>query len=80
MGNESSAAVRVDKGITSSAQPELTEAEAAQIEALRAKAARYRQLAEGLYDPGVVSVVLACAAELDAEAASLAAAKIASPP
>ena len=35
---------------------------------LRARAARYRQLAEGLYDPHVVAEVRACARELDMEA------------
>jgi hypothetical protein len=77
MGIGTRAAVRMDKAITGGPQPELTLAEAAQIEELRAKAARYRQLAEGLFDPGLVSVVLACARELDAEAATLEAAKTA---
>jgi hypothetical protein len=35
---------------------------------LRARAARYRQLAEILYDPHVVAEVQACARELDIEA------------
>ena len=37
--------------------------------ALRARAARYRHLASALVDPRVISEVLACAIELDAEAA-----------
>ena len=36
---------------------------------LRARAARYRQLADCLYDPRVIAEVQACARELDAEAA-----------
>ena len=36
---------------------------------LRARAARYRRLADGLYDPRVIAEVQACARELDAEAA-----------
>ena len=36
---------------------------------LRARAARYRQLADALYDPRVVAEVQACARELDTEAA-----------
>jgi hypothetical protein len=36
---------------------------------LRAKAARYRRLADILHDPRVVAEVLTCARELDAEAA-----------
>jgi hypothetical protein len=38
---------------------------------LRAKAARYRALAETLFDPRVVSVVHDCARELEEEAASV---------
>ena len=80
MRNEPSAAVRVDKAIASCVGPELAEAQATQILELRAKAARYRQLAEGLYDPGVAAVVLACACELEAEAAALETAKAATQP
>ena len=69
--NKSSAAVRVDEVISSCVRPELSEAEMARIVKLRAKAARYRQLAEGLFDPGMVAVVQNCARELEAEAASL---------
>ena len=36
---------------------------------LRAKAARYRQLAEVLFDPRVIAEVHACARDLEAEAA-----------
>ena len=36
---------------------------------LRARAARYRRLADVLYDPNVIAEVQACASELDAEAA-----------
>ena len=36
---------------------------------LRARAARYRRLADVLHDPRVIGEVLACARELDAEAA-----------
>ena len=35
----------------------------------RARAARYRRLADALYDPRVIAEVQACAGELDAEAA-----------
>jgi hypothetical protein len=37
-------------------------------EKLRAQAARYRSLAETLFDPSLVAVVQECARELDAEA------------
>jgi hypothetical protein len=36
---------------------------------LRARASRYRRLADALYDPHVIAEVQACARELDAEAA-----------
>jgi hypothetical protein len=36
---------------------------------LRARAARYRRLADVLYDPRVIAEVHACARELEAEAA-----------
>ena len=36
---------------------------------LRARAARYRRLADVLYDPHVIAEVRACARELEAEAA-----------
>jgi hypothetical protein len=36
---------------------------------LRARAARYRRLADVLYDPRVIAEVQACARELEAEAA-----------
>ena len=36
---------------------------------LRARAARYRRLADVLYDPHVIAEVQACARELEAEAA-----------
>jgi len=36
---------------------------------LRAKAARYRRLAEALFDPRVIAEVNACARDLEAEAA-----------
>jgi hypothetical protein len=54
--NKSSTAVRVDEGISSCVRPELSEAELAQTADLRAKAARYRLLAEDLFDPGMVAV------------------------
>jgi hypothetical protein len=73
--NKSSAAVRVDEGISSCVRPELSEAELAQVADLRAKAARYRLLADGLFDPGMVAVVQTCARELEAEAMSLETAK-----
>jgi len=37
-------------------------------DALRARAARYRRLAETLLDPRVVAVVLACAMDLETQA------------
>ena len=36
---------------------------------LRARAARYRRLADVLYDPHVIAEVITCARELEAEAA-----------
>jgi hypothetical protein len=38
---------------------------------LKEKAARYRSLAECLFDPKIAAVVQACARELDCEARSL---------
>jgi hypothetical protein len=37
-------------------------------DALRARAARYRRLAETLLDPRVIAVVLACAMDLETQA------------
>jgi hypothetical protein len=75
----SSPAVRGDEVIASCVRSESAQIGAAQIEELRAKATRYRQLAESLFDPGMVAVVLTCARELEAEAASLEAATTAVP-
>ena len=69
--NKWSTAVRVDEAALCRAPSELSEAELARIAGLRAKAARYRLLAESLFDPGMVAVVLTCARELEAEAAGL---------
>ena len=41
------------------------------IDEIRAKAARYRELAESLLDPTVISVVQTCAHELEAEIPAL---------
>jgi len=51
--------------------PELEDSKA-QIEILRARAERYRRLAETLSDTGIITVVLACARELEVQAAQLA--------
>ena len=50
-------------------RPEIAGPECADADELRARAARYRQLADALYDPRVVAEVQACARELDTEAA-----------
>jgi hypothetical protein len=63
--------VRVEEAALSRATHELSEVELVRIAALRAKAARYRLLAENLFDPGMVAVVQSCARELEAEALSL---------
>ena len=52
-------------------RPAVTESSAAVARELRERAARYRQLAENLHDPVVVSEVLACARELDLDAAKI---------
>jgi len=41
------------------------------LEQLRARARLYRHLAETLYDPQIVAVVLACASECEAQAGAL---------
>ena len=38
---------------------------------LQARAERYRRLAESLFDPSIIAVVLACARELDESAEAL---------
>ena len=50
-------------------RPELAGQSSVDAGELRARAARYRRLADGLYDSRVVAEVQACARELDAEAA-----------
>ena len=50
-------------------RPEIAGSSRVDASELRARAARYRQLAEILYDPLVVAEVQACARELDIEAA-----------
>ena len=50
-------------------RPEIVGPARVDADELRARAARYRQLAEALYDPRVVAEVQACARELDTEAA-----------
>ena len=52
-------------------RPELAGSGNAEAAALRARAARYRRLAESLYDLRVIAEVHACARELDAEAVSI---------
>jgi hypothetical protein len=70
--NRWSKTVRVEEAAVSRATQELSEAELAKLAAeLRAKAARYRLLAESLFDSGMVAVVLNCARELEGEAAAL---------
>jgi hypothetical protein len=50
-------------------RPEKTGHSMVDASELRARAARYRRLADVLHDPRVIGEVLACARELDAEAA-----------
>jgi hypothetical protein len=50
---------------------DLPDLKVAGAEKLRAQAARYRLLAETLFDPSVVAVVQECAGELEAEAKAL---------
>jgi len=50
------------------ASPEMLVPSPAYVDALRARAARYTQLAESLWDPRVIAVVQACARDLEAEA------------
>jgi len=55
--------------IAARSRPEIAGPASADAGELRARAARYRQLADALYDPRVVAEVQACAHELDTEAA-----------
>jgi hypothetical protein len=50
-------------------RPEKTGHSMVDASELRARAARYRRLADGLYDPRVIAEVQACARELETEAA-----------
>lgn len=54
--------------IVARSRPELAGPSSIEASELRARAARYRELAEVLYDPRVVAEVQACARELDTEA------------
>ena len=55
--------------LSARSRPEIAGASQMDPHALREKAARYRRLAEILFDPRVVSEVHACARDLEAEAA-----------
>jgi hypothetical protein len=55
--------------IVARSRPDLVGRSSIDASELRARAARYRQLADVLYDPRVVTEVQACARELDTEAA-----------
>jgi hypothetical protein len=50
-------------------KPEISGHSMVDASELRARAARYRRLADGLYDPRVIAEVQACARELETEAA-----------
>ncbi len=50
-------------------RPEISGHSMVDASELRARAARYRRLADVLYDPCVIAEVQACARELEAEAA-----------
>ena len=50
-------------------RPEMSGHSMVDASELRARAARYRLLADVLYDPHVIAEVQSCARELDAEAA-----------
>jgi hypothetical protein len=65
--NDISTVARV--AFASRPRPEVTGHSMVDASELRARAARYRRLADVLYDPRVVAEVEACARELDAEAA-----------
>jgi hypothetical protein len=54
--------------IVARSRPERAGRSSVDASELRARAARYRQLAEVLFDPRVVAEVQACARELDTEA------------
>jgi len=60
--------IRTRAAALARSRPEMSGPSRVDASELRAKAARYRRLAEGLYDPRVIAEVLACARELDAEA------------
>jgi len=52
-------------------RPESTGPSRCDADELRARAVRYRRLADDLYDPRVIAEVQACARELDADAARI---------
>ena len=54
--------------IAARSRPEVAGSPSIDANELRAKAARYRRLAEVLFDPRVIAEVYACARDLDAEA------------
>ena len=54
--------------VAARSRPQVTASLATDASELRAKAARYRRLAEVLFDPRVIAEVHACARDLDAEA------------
>ena len=55
--------------IAARSRPEIKGSLTIDANELRAKAARYRRLAEVLFDPRVIAEVNACAGDLEAEAA-----------
>ena len=55
--------------IAARSRPEIAGPSRVDASELRTRAARYRRLADALYDPRVIAEVQACARELDAEAA-----------
>lgn len=52
-------------------RPESTGPSRVDADELRARAVRYRRLADDLYDPRVIAEVQACARELEADAARI---------
>ena len=57
--------------VAARSRPESVGPSRVDVDELRARAVRYRRLADDLYDPRVIAEVEACARELDADAARI---------
>ena len=71
VGSLLDAILHAEEAAPTCASPQMSESSLAYVTKLRAKAARYRLLAEGFFDSNMVAVVQACARELESEATSI---------